>query len=178
MAVQVDRLTQSEAARTAQWQQNQAANHQALAELQALKETVAASAATVQASSAAAAVGLPPGLTGPPPSYAASSTPSRTSSTPYDQRTEAILFGLGNFTTEDALLAAAGAALRTAGIDPANFDGPTANRRNTVVFLNFKLQGGLKAASSKMRCANLTGSEGKRIWLDARRTREENKPAR
>ena len=29
-----------------------------------------------------------------------------------------------------------------------------------------------------MRCANLTGGEGKRIWLDARRTREENKPAR
>ena len=131
--------------------------------------------------SAAAAAAPPPGLAGRSSrvSFAGSSAPTATpsSSLPHEMRTEGILAGLGmNLSCED-LVARALEVLRKAGVDPDSHGGPSANMRCTAAFICFKEPGHLRIASDKVRRQNLM-HDGRRCWLDARRTRAENRPHR
>ena len=79
---------------------------------------------------------------------------------------------------EETLLAQAKAALDRAQIAPDTYEGLSPNRRNTCIFMTFREPGALRLASNKMRRASIGGAPGRNIWLDARCTREENRPAR
>ena len=129
---------------------------------------------------ASASAGLPPGLTTHHQRSAASSSTysNLTGSLPHEQRTEAILSGLGSNLTPETLMQRAQHALSTAGV-PEDWHFELApNVRNTAVFINFKEASGLRLASNKIRRAGITHEPRSRVWLDARRTKAENKPSR
>ena len=52
------------------------------------------------------------------------------------------------------------------------------NRRGTAAFIMFNAPGLLRQARQYIQQAQIVGTNGKHVWLDARRTREENRPAR
>ena len=67
--------------------------------------------------------------------------------------------------------------LTQAGVPDEWHDGVTANNRGTAIFISFKEASQLRLASNKIRRLNVRFGEAK-PWLDARRTRAENRPSR
>ena len=92
-------------------------------------------------------------------------------------RTEGILAGLGDGLSNDDIIARATDVLRRAGVPAQSHAGLSSNIRGTAVFICFKEPGLLRLAADKVRRLNVS-FDGRRVWLDARRTRAENKPAR
>ena len=167
VAAQVEVLNKAEATRNQDFENLRQESLQTLADMKALQTKLNESASSVAP---------PPGLSaarGPP-----SSSSSKSNSTPHELRTEGLMAGLGDGLTEDQIIAKAREVLNSAQINPAWYSGISTNRRNTVAFIYFVEPGALKLTASKVRAANLFGNTNKRIWVDARRTREENRPAR
>ena len=75
------------------------------------------------------------------------------------------------------LLERANQVLQQAGVDDSWHEGVAPNTRGTAVFLTFKEAGRLRIAANKVRRLNQSFN-GSRVWLDARRTRAENRPAK
>ena len=93
-------------------------------------------------------------------------------------RTEAILSGLGKGIDTDTLMQRAAEAFQAAAI-PEDWHWEMApNNRDTAVFVTFKDAASLRLAANKIRRASISHGAGIRAWLDARRTRAENKPSR
>ena len=110
-------------------------------------------------------------------SSAASTSASPQQAVPHELRTEAMISGLGHNLSSEDLLARAAEVLKEAAIPDDWHDGVTTNRRGTAVFPNFREPGQLRLASNKVR--RLAAAEGEpKPWLDARRTRSENRPNR
>ena len=162
-------LTASEEARRKEYERMREESLVALAEMKAV---------TASASSAGSAPpGLPGGRISMAPSYANSTSPRR-NSPPFEERVDSILAGFAEGMSEEQLLETARAALLSVGVGDNLHEGLTPNRRNTCVFITFKEAGGLRLACGKVRRANVAGGPGRRVWMDARRTREENRPGR
>ena len=118
----------------------------------------------------------PPGLAGR--SNASTASGSQCQALPHEQRTEAILSGFGGATSTQELLQRAQDALKAAQI-PSEWHSELApNNRDTAVFFTFRDAACLRLAANKIRSANISHAPGSRVWLDARRTRAENKPSR
>ena len=163
----VQDMEKNEEARKAEAEKLRAEQQQALQEMKQIAEQAKASAPLP-----------PPGLQTPSRvSHAASSATTNAPSIPHEMRTEAILSGLGQGLTPDELLARAAEVLGRAGVDNTTHEPPTANFRATAVFIIFREAGQLRIASDKIRRINASYSD-KRVWLDARRTRSENRPNR
>ena len=92
-------------------------------------------------------------------------------------RTEGVIAGLGEGLSGDDIIARATDVLQRAGVEASSHSGLSSNVRGTTVFLCFNEPGLLRLAADKVRRLNAS-FDGKRVWLDARRTRAENKPAR
>ena len=118
----------------------------------------------------------PPGLAGR--SNASTASGSQCQALPHEQRTEAILSGLGGVTSTQELLQRAQDALKAAQIPSEWHSELTPNNRDTAVFFTFHDAACLRLAANKIRSANISHAPGSRVWLDARRTRAENKPSR
>ena len=101
---------------------------------------------------------------------------------PYEARTTAILGNLGWDDKGADLLAEARRILALAGVDVATYDGLSAmaNRQDegSAAALVFRSPGELQKAKLLVRAVALNGLQGKLVWLDARKTRLELKPAR
>ena len=118
--------------------------------------------------------GLPPGLpSAPAPAF---------QELPYESRTTAILGGLGWDNKGSELLAEANRILLLAGVEASTYEGLSAmaNRADegSAAALIFRSPAELQKAKLLVRAANATGLQGKLVWLDARKTRLEMKPAR
>ena len=107
----------------------------------------------------------------------ASTTAPGASTVPHEMRTEGILAGLGDGLSNDDIIARANDVLRRAGVAESTHAGLSSNVRGTAVFICFKEPGLLRLAADKIRRLNAS-FDGRRVWLDARRTRAENKPVR
>ena len=92
-------------------------------------------------------------------------------------RTEALLSGLGWNITPEEMMTRATDILRQAGIPDDWHHGVSSNNRGTGFFLSFKDSSQLRLASNKVRRLNVVFGQSK-PWLDARRTRAENRPNR
>ena len=132
-------------------------------------------------SAASAAVAPPPGLAATASSRlsygASSSSTAAPPALPHELRTEAILSGVGRGLEENALLDRAADIMRRANVPQAWYESMATNYRNTAVFVVFKDPAQLRLASGKIRALNAS-YDGQRAWLDARRTKSENKPNR
>ena len=117
-----------------------------------------------------------PGRTNLATSTASTTTPSA-AAVPHEMRTEGVIAGLGEGLTCDDIIARATDVLQRAGVEASSHSGLSSNVRGTTVFLCFNEPGLLRLAADKVRRLNAS-FDGKRVWLDARRTRAENKPAR
>ena len=151
-------------------------------------EAEASSARALVAEQALAAIGA----AGPPPGLGAAGTGSASSSaaggsqpaheTPYELRTHAVLGGLGWDETAERLMTVAQSTLTKAGVDTATFSAITAivsrNNEGCTVQLVFRTAGELAAAKLLVRAAQCKGWNDKNIWLDAKKSRTEMKPAR
>ena len=151
-------------------------------------EAEASSARAILAEQALAAIGA----AGPPPGLAAASSTAASSSapaggqapyeTPYELRTHAVMGGLGWDETAERLMAVAQTTLTKAGVDTATFSAVTAivsrNNEGSTAQLVFRTAGELAAAKLLVRAAQCRGWNDKNIWLDAKKSRTEMKPAR
>ena len=149
-------------------------------------EAEASSARAMLAEQALAAIGA----AGPPPGLASTSAASSSAGgggqpvfeTPYEQRTHAVLGGLGWDETAERLMAVAQTTLTKAGVDATTFSAATAivsrNNEGSTVQLVFRTAGELSAAKLLVRAAHCKGWSDKNIWLDAKKSRTEMKPAR
>ena len=136
-----------------------------------------------QALAAIGAAGPPPGLGAT--SAAASSSQGTTPAaqeTPYEQRTHAVLGGLGWDETADRLMQVALSTLEKAGVKTETYNAFTAivsrNNEGSTAQLVFRTPAELAAAKLLVRSAQCKGWSGKLIWLDAKKSRTEMKPAR
>ena len=164
---EIQRLNDSEAARAADAER---VRQESLAVLQELKDV-----------REAAKSAPPPGLAQPSAAWAAGSASAASTAAPglpHEMRTEAILAGLGYNCTQDQILDRGRQALTAAGIPEDWHHGLTANTRCTAIFIEFKEASQLRLANSKLRRSNLTFAPNTKPWLDARKTRTENKPRR
>ena len=149
-------------------------------------EAETSTARAILAEQALAAIGA----AGPPPGLAASSSAPGSSNgavppaqdTPYEQRTHAVLGALGWDETADRLMQVAISTLDTAGINKETYSALTAivsrNNEGSTVQMVFRSPGELSAAKLLVRSAQCKGWSGKLIWLDAKKSRSEMKPAR
>jgi hypothetical protein len=117
-------------------------------------------------------ISSPPGLS----HRAASSTSTAVPTIPHELRTEAILSGLGHGATPEELLNRATEAFQRAAIPPEWHWDLAPNNRSTAIFVTFKDPASLRLAANKIRRAAISFQPGTRAWLDARRTKSENKP--
>ena len=138
-----------------------------------------------QALAAISAAGPPPGLATSTSSVAASSThgPGQAAQdTPYEQRTHAVLGGLGWDETAERLMQVASTTLTAAGVNSTTYGAATAivsrNNEGSTVQLVFRTPAELSAAKFLVRAAACKGWSGKNVWLDAKKSRAEMKPAR
>ena len=127
---------------------------------------------------------------GPPPGLASSSSAASlshggaqvTPDTPYEQRTHVVLGGLGWDETAARLMQVANSTLTTAGVDATTYGAMTAivtrNDEGSTVQLVFRSASELSAAKLLVRAAQCKGWSGKNVWLDAKKSRAEMKPAR
>ena len=151
-------------------------------------EAETSSARAIQAEQALAAIsaaGPPPGLAAAGSEAAASSSNAggqRTYETPYELRTHAVLGGLGWDESAERLMEKASSTLTKAGVDTATFSAVTAivsrNNEGSTVQMVFRTAGELAAAKLLVRAALCRGWSDKNIWLDAKKSRTEMKPAR
>ena len=147
-------------------------------------EAEASSARAILAEQALAAIGA----AGPPPGLAGSSASSQQGGvqaapdTPYEQRTHAVLGGLGWDEPAARLMQTANNTLTKAGVDPTTYSAVTAivtrNDEGSTVQLVFRSPAELSAAKLQVRAAQCKGWSGKNVWLDAKKSRAEMKPAR
>ena len=138
-----------------------------------------------QALAAISAAGPPPGLAAASSTEAASSVPGGGQvlyETPYELRTHAVLGGLGWDESAERLMQVAQSTLTKAGVDTATFSAVTAivsrNNEGSTAQLVFRTAGELAAAKLLVRAAGCRGWNDKNIWLDAKKSRTEMKPAR
>ena len=101
---------------------------------------------------------------------------------PYESRTTAMLGGLGWDNKGCELLTEANRILSLAGVLSTSYEGLSAmvNRADegSAAALVFHSAKELQKTKLLVRAANATGLQGKLVWLDARKTRLEMKPAR
>jgi hypothetical protein len=101
---------------------------------------------------------------------------------PYEQRTQAIIGGLGWDEPPAVLSQLATEVLTAAGVDPASYCGlaPKTSRQGfgSMVELVFFSPAQLTRAKFMVKAVAKSGRGGKPIWLDAQRTRDEMRPAR
>ena len=138
-----------------------------------------------QALAAISAAGPPPGLASATSEAAASSSHGGAQvpqDTPYEQRTHAVLGGLGWDETAERLMQVANSTLTKAGVNTATYSAVTAivsrNNEGSTAQLVFRTPGELAAAKLLVRAAQCKGWSDKNIWLDAKKSRTEMKPAR
>ena len=134
-----------------------------------------------QALAAIGAAGPPPGLPGiaSGSSQAGGQLPYET---PYELRTHAVMGGLGWDESAERLMEKAVSTLTKAGVDTATFSAVTAivsrNNEGSTVQLVFRTSQELASAKLQVRSAACKGWNDKNIWLDAKKSRTEMKPAR
>lgn len=108
--------------------------------------------------------------------------PANIQDTPYENRTHAVIGGLGWDMTQAQLITGAQGVLQAAQVDPQSYFGLCALVNNqdkgSLVELHFHSARALQAAKSCVRSLAQTGSSGRKVWLDAKKTRREMKPAR
>ena len=171
--LRVEAMEKAEAARNTDSENIRNEALQVLAEMRTLKDQAQAAASS--------AVTPPPGLSSSSTSRlsfgGSASNTTVPNGLPHELRTDAILAGLGRNLDEDTLLQRAADIFRRANIPQEWYDGMTSNYRHTAVFISFKEASHLRLASGKVRQLNAT-FDSMRCWLDARRTRSENKPNR
>ena len=86
--------------------------------------------------------------------------------------------GFGFGISPDELLRRAQNALQQAQIPNTWYENLSCNPRGTVAFLSFHEAGHLRLANAKIRRAQISHAAGSSVWLDARRTKSENRPNR
>jgi len=164
-------------------QTNETARDQKSEQMRAEMAAALEEAKRVLEEAKAAAIALPPGIGSSATGSQSLWSPPRGSQQtggggmPHEMRTEALLSGLGWGITPEETLTRANDILRQAGIPEDWHHGVTVNNRGTAIFLSFKEASQLRLASNKVRRLTVMFGQSK-PWLDARRTRAENRPNR
>jgi hypothetical protein len=121
----------------------------------------------------------PPGLAAASSRSSAPSGSNASQSIPHELRTEAIMSGLGRGLTTETLKERALHALELAEVPKEWHYGIASNTRDTAIFIDFKDAASLRLAANKIRRASIQQPGAtSRVWLDARRTKAENRPNR
>ena len=100
---------------------------------------------------------------------------------PYEQRVHAVIGGLGWNTTSDDLLAKAREVCTSIGLSNTQLDAIVAiagRNGGSTAELMFDTPAQLTNARLKVRALNADGLSGRKIFLDAKKTRRELQPAR
>jgi len=122
----------------------------------------------------------PPGLSSIPAPTSAFSTPGRSQGKiPYEMRVVARIGNLGWDSDQATIMKRAKEVLSKAGIAPADYTGLSPTRREgSLAELCFSNPMLLTQAKFAIRDLNKSYREGKTVWLDVKKDREELRPAR
>ena len=124
----------------------------------------------------------PPGLGSNAASSSSSTNPNAAQrEIPYEQRVRAVIGGLGWNTTSDDLLAKAREVCTSIGLSNTQIDAIVAiagRNGGSTAELMFETPAQLTNARLKVRALNADGLSGRKIFLDAKKTRRELQPAR
>ena len=98
---------------------------------------------------------------------------------PFEQRVIARIGNLGWNTTESVILDRAREVLTAAGVDPSEYNGLSATRREgSLAELCFNSPQQLQRARLLVKTVNKTYVDDRHVWLDVKKSRAELRPAR